>query len=288
MHFKFLLSALALLSTSGRLVQASPSLNSDSLDLVVRDPLPSIDEHHLERRGGDAGKALNIIGGIAATIGGILTLQPELVAYGAVLTIVGSAASTVGAIVSRRDGEEINLGKILAADEPALSLHSSKLHSSGNWSTYVLSGRNLEAGNAVWMEVTHYHKTNRVDALVVGTKTNGLSRRQGQNDQHIKVSFNALDRPEGGFDKEQLNRFAESMASKVAASKKDTSCHGSIVQGKKVFNGKISIGTLDELKNREVINDCSQDPKAYSQYFNEEHVPATGQFQASSASFLTL
>ncbi|KAJ3093915.1 hypothetical protein HDU97_008835 [Phlyctochytrium planicorne] len=246
--------------------------------------------HQLERRGGgDAGggKFLSVLGGMLATIGGILTLQPELVAYGAVMAIVGSAAGTVGTIIGRRDEEEINLGKILVANEPDLSLHSSRLHSSGNWSTYVISGRNLEAGNAVWMELTQYHQTNRIDALVVGSKT-GLSRRQAQSAQHIKLSFNILDKPEGGFDKEQLNRFAKGMADAVAEGKKDTSCHGSLVQGKAVFNGKISIGTLDELNKREVINDCSQDPKAYAQYFNEEHVPATGQFQASSASFLSI
>ncbi|KAJ3097726.1 hypothetical protein HDU97_004576 [Phlyctochytrium planicorne] len=271
MQFKSILSVLALLASSSNLVQAAP--------------VEAAEDHQLERRG--AGKALSIVGGIAATVGGVLTLQPELVAYGAALGIAGSATSTVGAIISRRDGSKLSLGKALVAGEPNLSLHSAQTHSSGNWTNFVISGRNLKAKNAVYMELTHYHKTNRIDGLIVGTKT-GLKKRD--EPQHIKVSFNILDQPQGGYDKEQLNRFAQSMAEKVAAAGKETSCHGSVVEGKVAWNGKISIGSLADLQNREVINDCSQDPNAYAQYFDEQHIPAGSSFVSggSSASFLTL
>ncbi|KAJ3097727.1 hypothetical protein HDU97_004577 [Phlyctochytrium planicorne] len=274
MQFRFLISALALLVSSSQLVQA--------------DPLASAEDHQLEKRGGGASKALAIVGGIAATIGGILTLQPELVAYGAALSIIGSATGTVGAIISRRDLENLNLGTALVAAEPNLSLHASEFHPSGNWTSFVLSGRDMDAGNAVYMELTQYHKTNRVDGLIVGSKV-GLSRRQDQTAQHIKFSVNLMGAPEGGYDTEQLNRFAKNMADSVAAAGKETSCHGSIVDGKAVWNAKISVGSLDDLKTREVVNDCTQDPAAYQQYFDEQHVAAGSSFVGgSSASFLAI
>ncbi|KAJ3102658.1 hypothetical protein HDU97_000355 [Phlyctochytrium planicorne] len=271
MQFKFILSALALLATSSSLVQA------DSVEYS--------EEHQLDRRGGKAGKVFAIVGGITATLGGILTLQPELVTFGAAMGIMGSAAGTVSAIVSRRDLKK-NLGAALVAAEPDLSLHSTHADPSGNWTNFVLSGRNLQAGNAVWMELTHYHKTNRIDALVVGSKT-GLNRRQAANGQQIKVSFNILSQPQGGYDADQLNRFAKSMSDAVASAKTDTSCHGSVVDGKAAWTGKITIGTLDELKNKEVVNDCTQDPNAYGQYFSEERVFPGDSFVAGG-SFLAI
>ncbi|KAJ3093783.1 hypothetical protein HDU97_009043 [Phlyctochytrium planicorne] len=264
MNFKFLISALALLCASGNLVQASETTGgADDFGLT------STEEHQLERRGGDSGKALTIVGGIAGMVGGILTLQPELVAYGAVLTAVSSATTIVNGALSRRDGE-FNLGNALVQDEPALALHSAEKHASGNWTNYVLSGRNKKAANSVYMELTHYHKSGRLDGLVVGSKT-GLSRRAVQNAQHVKFSFNVIKHPKEGYDKTQLNRFASNMAKTIAAKKRDTSCHGSLVKGAGAWHGKVVIGTLDQLKKKQVVNDCSKDPKAYGPYFNEKH-----------------
>ncbi|KAJ3100837.1 hypothetical protein HDU97_001891 [Phlyctochytrium planicorne] len=263
MQPKHLLSALALLCTSSSLVHAS------EIDLAT-------EQHELERRGGDASKTLGFIGGILGVIGGILTFNPELITFGSVLTVVGGATATLGEAISRRDDEfESSLGAALIADEPNLSIHSAEVHSSGNWTNYVLSGRNLTAGNAVYMELTHYPQTGRIDGLVVGSKT-GLSKRAAKNAQHIKFSFHVFSKPKGGYDKAQLNRFASNMAKSVAAKKTDTSCHGAIVKGQGAWNGKIVIGTLEQLKKKKVVNDCSKDPKAYGEYFNEKHVPNKG------------
>ncbi|KAJ3107707.1 hypothetical protein HDU97_003377 [Phlyctochytrium planicorne] len=282
MHFKFLIPTLALFCTLGHLAQASAS-SIETFDVPSQD-LASTEEHQLERRGG-VGKVLKIVGGIAGIVGGFLTFQPELSAYGAALAFFGTYTGTVGTIFSRR-GEEMSLGKALVAEEPDLFLHSEEIHPDGNATDFVISGRNLTSGNAVYMEITHHHQTNEIEGMIVSTKA-GLTRRAAANAQHLKFNFQILSRPRGGYDRAQLNRFAHSMASAVASHKRDTSCHGSMINEHTTWVGKVTIGTVAQLKARKVVNDCSRDPKVYGKYFEETHAPAAPRGQAAH-SFLAV
>ncbi|KAJ3107706.1 hypothetical protein HDU97_003376 [Phlyctochytrium planicorne] len=276
MHLKLLIPALALLCTLGYVVQASDS-TLETFD-VPPQSLSISEEHELARRGG-ASKIFQIFGGIVGVIGGFLAFQPELVAFGGALAILGGTSGTVGTILSRRDGD-INLGKAIVADEPDLYIHSTEVHPSGNSTDFVISGRNSTAGNAVYMEITHHHETNEVEGIIIGSKT-GLSRRAVSNSQHIKFSFKIFSRPNGGYDRAQLSRFAHSMANSVATHKRDTSCHGSMINEHVTWNGKITIGTVAQLRARRIVNDCSRDPKAYGQYFSEKLVTISHKGQAA-------